>query len=138
MGASVPRHALVLTARAPDPGRREIAPTLAELAAEIAMLRDRVVVLEGRHRTRDALHTAALVALAAAVQYRTFTAKSAIAHAQQVDAALLAALHAAGVDTPRTLGRWLRTLRRTPVAGLRVERLGTTNEGALWMFRAGD
>jgi hypothetical protein len=119
------------------------------LVAEVRDLAARVARLEGRQRVRDELHAAALVALAAAVQYRTFTAKSAIAHAQQVDRALLGALRAAGVDTPRTLGRWLRTVQRPektprgpfsamPIAGLRVERVGKDGDGALWVFRAGD
>jgi hypothetical protein len=115
-----------------------LASRIAQLETEVAAVRERVTVLEGRHRSRDALHTAALVALAAAVQYRTFTAVSAVKHAQQVDPELLAALVAAGVDTPRTLGRWLRTVQHTPIAGLRVECQGKNGDGRLWVFRAAD
>jgi hypothetical protein len=111
-------------------------PRLVCLEAEIAALRDRVTRLEGRQRVRDERHVAALVALAASTRQLTFTAVSALEHARAVDPELLAALQAAGVDTPRTLGRWLRTVQRTPIAGLRVERQGTNGDGALWVFRA--
>jgi hypothetical protein len=106
------------------------------LVAALEALETRVRVLEGRERARDELHAAAIVALAAAVQYRTFTAKSAIAHARHADRDLLEALRVAGVDTPRTLGRWLRTVQRTPIAGLRVECQGKNGDGALWVFRS--
>jgi hypothetical protein len=105
-------------------------------AARLAALEQRVRVLEGRQRTRDDRHAAALVALAASTRYLTFTAVSALAHARQVDPELLAALTAAGVDTPRRLGRWLRTVQHTPVAGLRTEYQGKNGDGALWVFRA--
>ena len=107
-------------------------------AARLAALEQRVRVLEGRQRVRDDVHAAALVALAASTRYLTFTAVVRSRTRAQVDAELLAALTAAGVDTPRTLGRWLRTVQRTPIAGLRVERQGTNGDGALWVFRAAD
>jgi hypothetical protein len=119
--------------------REEVPNSLVErigsLEAELAAVRTRVAVLERQAAVRDELRAAALIALAAATRYLTFTAVSAIAHAQQVDPELLAALTAAGVDTPRTLGRYLRTVQHTPVAGLRVERQGTNGDGALWVFR---
>ena len=122
--------------------RATVAPASAvdvvALLARIDALERRVVQLESRHRMRDDVRAAALVALAASVQYRTFTAVSAIEHAQQADPELLSALHTAGVATPRTLGRWLRTLQGKPIAGLRVERLDKDRDGALWMFRGGN
>ena len=54
-------------------------------AARLAALEQRVARLEGRHRVRDALHAAALVALAASMRYLTFTAMSAIPHAHHAD-----------------------------------------------------
>lgn len=118
--------------------RVPVAAGTAVLLGRLAALEARVRVLEGRQRVRDACHAAALVALAASTRQLTFTAVSALQHARAVDPALLAALTAAGVDTPRTLGRWLRTVQRTPVAGLRVECQGKNGDGALWVFRAAD
>jgi len=96
----------------------------------------RLTRLEGRQRVHDDSREAALLALAASVEFRTFTARSAVEHAKQADPELLAALKAAGVDEPRTLGRWLRTLQEAPLAGFRVERLRRDGDGALWIFRA--
>ena len=107
------------------------------LSERLAALEQRVRVLEGRQRIRDEQHVAALVALAASTRDLTFTAVSAIANARQMDPELLAALMAAGVDTPRTLGRWLRlcSARRSPDW---CRTAGTNGDGTLWVFRAAD
>jgi len=113
-----------------------VSSAVERFAARLEDLEQRVACLEARQRGRDELRVAALVALAASTPSLTFTAVSAIRHAEQAAPELLAALRAAGVDRPRTLGRWLRTVQQTPVAGLRVECQGKNGDGALWVFRS--
>jgi len=108
--------------------------TSTPLEQRVAALEARIAALEGRQRAKDERHEAALIAIATSVRHRSFTARSLVVHAVAVDPDLRAALAAAGVDTPRKLGRWLRSLNGRPVASLVVKRIGVGEDGAIWSF----
>ena len=109
---------------------------VAELEARVADLVQQVHRLADRRRARDAVHVAALEALARATRGLVFSAQSAIAVAQTVDADLEAALRAAALETPPALGRWLALVARRPLAGFRVQRVKRELVGVLWVVRA--
>ena len=99
------------------------------------MLERRVHALDDRRRARDGVHQAALEALARSTRGLVFSAQSAIAVAQTVDAELEAALRAAQLETPQALGRWLALVARRPLAGFRVQRVKKEAPGVLWLVR---
>lgn len=106
------------------------------LARRVAALEARVAELERPCAPRDDTDAAVLAAVAAAARDLLFTAAS-ILEAAALDADLHAALCTAGLDTPRRLGTWLRRMRGCAVTGLRLERVGKGDAGAIWMIRAG-
>lgn len=100
---------------------------LAVLESRFDRLEGRTAVLEAeRRRDRDLL--------AAIVQHMpnvVFGASELLAHGR-VHEALGAALTAAGIQNPRTLGKRLRAILARPVAGFRVEQVGRDRAGWLW------
>jgi hypothetical protein len=77
-------------------------------------------------------HEALLPVLAAAVEAKAFSAREVMERAALLDVALRAALAAAGLDNPRQLGKWLRTVEGRQLAGVRLERIGTDHDGIVW------
>ena len=108
---------------------------LRELEARVGVLEQRVHTLDDRRRARDAVHVAALEALARSTRGLVFSAQSAMTVAQTVDAELDAALRAAQLETPQALGRWLAMVARRPLAGVRVQRVKRELVGVLWVVR---
>lgn len=76
-----------------------------------------------------------LTALADVVGHRVFTARELHQHAVVTGGVLAEALDRAGIRTTRALGKALRRLARHEGSGLRLARVGSDRDGALWCVR---
>jgi hypothetical protein len=115
---------------------------LAELLEQVNALRgeqqaqrDRLAVLEAGVGLRDHEDHVLVLAFVAATEGRSFSAAALWKHAD-VDPVLAGALEAAGIDSPMSLGWFLKRVAGHPVAGWQVERLGASREGIRWRLRA--
>lgn len=72
-----------------------------------------------------------LLIIAGHVHDRAFVSLELAAHAQ-IDPDLRRALVAAGLTNVRKIGKWLRRIERDPIAGFRLERIGTERDGIVW------
>ena len=105
-----------------------VATALSELAAEVRQLRLDLAVGRGGDAPGDA---AVVIAIAASVGSRWFSARELYAHAR-TDATLMHTLACALLDTPRQAGKFLRRLTGRPVGGFLVERGPARRDGAWW------
>jgi hypothetical protein len=108
--------------------------TIVTLLRELVGGQQRIIALLERDRpARQPAHDDALMlALGAAVADRAFSARELTQHAALVDGDLRAALDAAGLVSARRLGKFFRTIEGQTIAGLRLDRIGTDNQGVIW------
>ena len=119
------------------PGTSELArlqQQVARLADEQARLRDRVAAIEAGRGLRDEEDYALVLALVASTRGLDFSAAALWRHAS-VDPVLADALEAADIDSPRSVGKFLRRVSGHTVAGWRIEQVGTSREGIRWRLR---
>lgn len=79
---------------------------------------------------------ALLAEIARTMQARAFTAREVTAVAEdtpRLRKALVARV--ARSDATKSLGRWLARMEGFELSGMRVERVGECNQGALWIIR---
>ena len=128
------RALLVQAKHASDVPAPDVERRLDVLEAEVRTLRNdlaRVVRLKP-----DPVSDAAfLMAVAAAIQGRTFSARELVNHAT-VDSELRAALR--GVTSARRIGKRLHRLADRTVGGLRLIRVDRDRDGTIWCVQVGD
>jgi hypothetical protein len=139
------RVALTLDARldtidaAIDALRRDDSTTIELLRAILTELR--LWRADGTRVTRPERppvpHEAIIAALVTSVAYTMFSSREVIDRAERLDRELRAALNAADLLNARKLGKFLQGIEGRVIGGVRLERLGVDNQGAVWIFRVG-
>jgi hypothetical protein len=104
---------------------------LQQLVSEVRGLREDMRVRSGKFADPPN-HVPLMLTIAATVADRAFSAREVNQHAALVDGALRAALAAAGLVNARRIGKFFRTIEGQTIAGLRLDRIGTDNEGVVW------
>ena len=106
--------------------------------ADVASIPTRIRALEAELRALRRLAVDELVrAMVTTIAGRelAFNAIEVWNHARLLSPGLRCALEAAGMTSPRRLGKLLQQLQGRDVGGLRLERLGEDYLGAVWVFR---
>jgi hypothetical protein len=108
------------------------------LLAQVTALQTRVDALErgktgagSRFSPPSAQNEQLLIAIAAAVADRAFSAAEVMAHAVY-DEPLQRALAAAGISNARRLGKLFRRFEGSDIAGLQLQRIGSDYQGIIW------